>query len=53
MAPGVEVKANGRVLARVDDLNAAQEGWKRSAEGLLLLKLRHDERPVKLNVAGK
>jgi len=53
MGADVEVRANGRVLARVDNLDATPEGWKRSAEGLLMLKIRHDEVPVKVNVAEK
>jgi len=53
MGADVEVKVNGRVLARVDNLDAAPEGWKRSAEGLLMLKIRHDEGPVKISVAEK
>jgi hypothetical protein len=53
MGSDVEVKAHGRVLAQVDNLDAAPEGWKRSAEGLLMLKIRHDEGPVRVNIALK
>jgi hypothetical protein len=50
---GIEVKKDGRILARTDDLKSAKEGWKTSADGLILLKLKHDKRLVKLNVAEK
>ncbi|MBW8016202.1 MAG: hypothetical protein FVQ82_08450 [Planctomycetes bacterium] len=47
----VKVKKNGRVLARTDDLEAADEGWKVSADGLLLLKIKHDKLAVRIDVA--
>jgi len=53
LGPGIEVKKDGRVLARTDDLESANEGWKVNADGLLLLKLKHGKRLVKLNVAEK
>ena len=48
---GIEVKKNGRVLARTDDIEAADEGWKVSADGLLLLKIKHDKLAVRIDVA--
>jgi hypothetical protein len=51
LGPGVEVKKNGRVLARTDDLDADDEGWKVSADGLLLLKIKHDKLAVRIDVA--
>ena len=51
MGSGIEVKKNGGVLARTDDLEAADEGWKVSAEGLLLLKIKHDKLAVRIDVA--
>jgi hypothetical protein len=53
LGPGVEVKKDGRVLARTGDLESANEGWKASADGLLLLKLKHVKRLVKLSVTEK
>ena len=53
LGSGIEVKKDGRVLARTDDLKSAGEGWKASADGLVLLKLKHGKRLVKLNVAEK
>ena len=34
-----------------DDLEAAGEGWKVSADGLLLLKIKHDKLAVRIDVA--
>ena len=51
LEPDVRVKKNGRVLARTDDLEAADEGWKVSADGLLLLKIKHDKLAVRIDVA--
>ena len=51
LGPGIKVKKNGRVLARTDDLEAADEGWKVSADGLLLLKIKHDKLAVRIDVA--
>jgi hypothetical protein len=53
LGPNIEVRKAGRVLARTDNLDTAQEGWKPNADGLLLLKLKHDEHLVKLRVAEK
>jgi hypothetical protein len=51
LGSGVEVKKNGRVLARTDDLEATGEGWKVSADGLLLLKIKHDKLAARIDVA--
>jgi len=51
LEPDVKVKKNGRVLAQTDDLKAADEGWKVNADGLLLLKIKHDKLAVRIDVA--
>jgi len=53
LGPNIEVRKAGSVLARTDDLDSAKEGWKPNADGLLLLKLKHDEHLVKVSVAEK
>jgi hypothetical protein len=53
LGPNIEVRKAGRVLARTDDLDSAKEGWKPNADGLLLLKFKHDEHLVKVSVAEK
>jgi len=53
LGPNIEVRKAGRVLARTDDLDTAKEGWKPNADGLLLLKFKHDEHLVKVSVAEK
>jgi hypothetical protein len=51
LEPDVKVKMDGRVIARTDDLMAADEGWKVSTDGLLLLKIKHDKLAVRIDVA--
>lgn len=50
LGPNTEVRKAGRVLARADNLDTVQEGWKANADGLLLLKLKHDKNLVKVSV---
>ena len=47
----VKVKKDGHVISRTDDLMAADEGWKVSTDGLLLLKIKHDKLAVRIDVA--
>jgi hypothetical protein len=51
LEPDVKVKKDGRVIAQTDDLKAADEGWKVSTDGLLLLKIKHDKLAVRIDVA--
>ncbi|MCX6867915.1 MAG: hypothetical protein NTV46_17200 [Verrucomicrobia bacterium] len=53
LGPITEVRKAGSVVAWTDNLDTAQEGWKTNAEGLLLLKLKHDEQRVKVSVTKK
>ena len=53
MSGNVKVEKDGRVLDRTDNLDAAGEGWKINADGLLLLKLKQDKPLVKINVTQK
>ena len=50
LEPDVKVKKDGRVIARTDDLKAADEGWKVSTDGLLLLKIKHDKLAARIDV---
>ena len=53
LGPNSEVRKAGSVLARTDNLNTAQEGWKTNADGLILIKLKHDGNLVKVSAAEK
>lgn len=46
----VKVKKNGRVFAPTGDLMTADEGWKVSTDGLLLLKIKHDKLTIRIDV---
>ena len=50
MSNKVKVEKDGSVLHRTDDLEAAGQGWKINADGLVLLKLKQDKPLVKINV---
>ena len=53
MSSNVKIEKDGRVLDRTDDLEAAGEGWKINADGLLLLKLKQDQPLARINVTSK
>jgi len=53
MSSKVKVEKDGRVLHQTDNLEAAGEGWKINADGLVLLKLKQDKPLVKINVIKK
>ena len=46
-----KLRKDGTVLAKVADLELANEGWKLNGEGLVLVKLKHGQRAVRLEVA--
>jgi len=50
MAPS-ELRKDRTVLARATDLDSVNEGWKLSGEGLVLVKLKHGQMAVRLEVA--
>ena len=51
MSSNIKVNKGDGILDRTADLQAAGEGWKINADGLLLLKLKHDKPLVRLHVA--
>jgi len=51
MSSDLKVKKDGRILNRTNDLEAANEGWKVNADGLLLLKIKQEKPTVIIDVA--
>ncbi len=47
------VHKDGKALAQVADLDAAEEGWKVSADGLVLCKLKHIQATLRLTLAAE
>ena len=47
------VRKDGEALARVNDLDAADEGWKVNADGLLLVKVKHSRQTLRLEMTSR
>jgi len=46
-----QLRKDGTLLARITDLEPVSEGWKLSTEGFVLVKLKHGQTAVRLEVA--
>jgi len=53
MSSNVKIEKGDRVLDRTDDLEAAGEGWKINADGLLLMKIKQDQPLARINVTQR
>jgi len=47
------VRSDGNALPQVNDLDAANEGWKVNTDGLLLVKVKHAQQTLRLEMASR
>jgi len=52
ITPGA-VSKDGSALSRANDLDAVDEGWKVNTDGLLLMKVKHSQKTLRLRIISR